>query len=92
MPMRRLQVAQLVVQTARRAAAGAGVIVLDKGLGNAELGKPPLMVGLEKKAARITKNLQLDDDDVGNRGIEALKHCVLLECRRGARVRQKTFS
>jgi len=52
-----LRMAQLIVQTPKRALRRAGVIVLNEGIPDRELGEFGTMIGFRKKPSRVTENL-----------------------------------
>ena len=61
-----LRLLKLVVDTAQNATQRAGMVVLKKPGGQAQLLKRTFGVRLEEKAALVSKDLRLQQDDVGN--------------------------
>jgi hypothetical protein len=50
----RLRTAQLIMETSQSSLGRARVVVLDKNIGDAKVGKLPLVVCLQEKAASVT--------------------------------------
>ena len=68
------------MQPAQHAPGGAGHIVLDERATDAVLGVAGKLIGFEKKAALIAEQLGLDDDDVGNFGLDDIHFTTFRGC------------
>jgi hypothetical protein len=67
-----LRVAQLVVEAAERSAGGDGVIVLDEGVVDAEVGEFGLVVGFEERAACVAIDYRTQFIDTWEGGFDSL--------------------
>jgi hypothetical protein len=57
------------------------MIVLNKGIGDAGLiGQQPLVVALEEEASTVAKNFRLQDQNIGNLGLDNVHVIPLIPC------------
>src|SRR5689334_7686448 len=68
---------RLVVQPAKHAGSGPGVIILNKPAGKAQILEPAFLKPLDKEPARVAMDLQLDEQQTFNADRTHFHHCLL---------------